>query len=74
MTQKMKKGSDELRLEVFKTKNNAVASIRQFYKDAKSGEFKPGKQGLTLTVDEIPIFVKNLKVIYQELKEQEEQE
>ena len=68
----MAKGADELRFEPYELRSGeVVASLRVFYQDKKTSEWKPGKQGLTLSRDQIPEFVKNLKALYNELPESE---
>lgn len=69
----MEKGKDELRFEPFKMKNGTiVASLRVFYQDRTSEDWKPGKQGLTLKKSEFPEFVKNMKKIHDLLPDDEE--
>lgn len=61
----MEKGNDELRFETFTMRDGSVVgSLRVFYQDKKTSEWKPGKQGLTLAKEQIPEFVKNLKALY----------
>lgn len=70
----MAKGNDELRFEPYTLKSGeTIGSIRAFYQD-KQGEWKPGKQGLTLRKEEFGKFVKRLKALYEALPDSEDDE
>lgn len=70
----MKKGDEELRFDSYTLKSGeVVGSLRVFYQD-KSGEWKPGRQGLTLRREEFVKFVRCLKELYAQLPSPEDDE
>ena len=69
----MNKGEDKLRFEPFKLRSGeTVASLRAFYLDKKTEEWKPAKQGLTLRKAEIRNFVKCMKELYDQMPDEED--
>ncbi len=47
-----------------------MASIREFYLDG--GDWKPGRNGMTLKPEQMSLFAKKLKALYQKLMESSE--
>lgn len=68
----MPKGKDELRFEVYQAKSGPLGSLRVFYE--QNGEWKPGKQGMTLKKAEFKEFVAKLKVLYDRMPDDAEEE
>ncbi len=47
-----KASGDVIRVEQKSFKNRVYVSLRQYYQDRKTDEYKPGKNGITFTAEE----------------------
>lgn len=47
-----KSSGDVVRVEQKSFKNKTYISLRQYYQDRKTDEYKPGKNGITFTAEE----------------------
>lgn len=61
--------SDYKKVTINKFKNNYYVDIREYYRD-NDGEMKPGRKGISLSIDQWETLTDNIKEINQEIKNQ----
>ena len=56
-----KTSGDIIRVEEKSFKNRSYFSLRQYYQDKNTDEFRPGKQGITFSAEEFKQLLSELK-------------